>query len=38
MSEAEAEYLLEKVRDIMAETGEPFGPAVNIFIRARYGK
>lgn len=28
-----AERQAERIREIMAETGEPFGPAVNIYIK-----
>lgn len=38
MSEAEADKLLENIREIMTETGLPFGPAVNVYIRRKYGK
>lgn len=36
MSEAEADKLLENIREIMAETGLPFGPAVNVYIKRKY--
>ena len=32
MTEAEAEKQAEKINEIMAETGLPFGPAVNVYI------
>jgi hypothetical protein len=36
MPEAEAKELLENIKEIMAETGEPFGPAVNLYIKETY--
>jgi hypothetical protein len=38
ISQAEAEKLLDRIKEIMAETGEPFGPCVNIYIKETYGK
>jgi len=37
MTEAEAEKQEERIRAIMAETREPFGPAVDIYIKEKYG-
>lgn len=36
MSETDAEVFLARVREIMEQTGEPFGPAVNIYIAETY--
>jgi len=33
-----AEKQQERIREIMAETGEPFGPAVNIYIKEQGAK
>jgi len=33
-----AEKQQERIREIMAETGEPFGPAVNIYIKEQEAK
>jgi hypothetical protein len=37
MPQAEADRLLDRIKEIMAETGEPFGPCVNIYIKETYG-
>jgi hypothetical protein len=37
ISNHEAKKLLRRVREIMEETEEPFGPAVNIYIKEEYG-
>lgn len=38
MSGWDAEMQEVRIREIMKETGEPFGPAVNIYIKETYGK
>jgi hypothetical protein len=37
MSEHDADMLLQRIREIMEETKEPFAPAVSIYIREKYG-
>lgn len=37
MSDEDAKKMLARIRDIMEETGLPFGPATNKYIEETYG-